>query len=108
MTEPESFDEDLFADLYEDDMPAKPVQQPAPTNGSELVATPPTTSAALPLKEDPATSNSQNDNGPGTDAHMGDSDMNGNSWDDGHVNDYDKMASENEHSYGPVGIKEDG
>ncbi|KAK1724637.1 uncharacterized protein BDZ83DRAFT_778460 [Colletotrichum acutatum] len=32
MTEPENFEEDLFADLYDDDTPAKPAaaQQPAP------------------------------------------------------------------------------
>ncbi|KAL2874348.1 hypothetical protein SGCOL_010519 [Colletotrichum sp. CLE4] len=42
MTEPENFEEDLFADLYDDDTPAKPAaaQQPAPVPAPAPVAVP--------------------------------------------------------------------
>ncbi|KAI3542404.1 hypothetical protein CSPX01_06882 [Colletotrichum filicis] len=47
MTEPENFEEDLFADLYDDDTPAKPAaaQQPAPPPAPVAVPQPSNPSA---------------------------------------------------------------
>ncbi|KAF2835112.1 RNA-binding domain-containing protein [Patellaria atrata CBS 101060] len=107
MTEPEELDEDLFADLYEnDDNPPKPSQPPAAPNPVPTELTPSVSDTASAVKHEafdssaPIQSDIKEDV---SDMRMQDEGIGEGNYGNGYVS-----QPVGEEDYGPIGIKEDG